>query len=107
MFRTQYNHFEYQIMSFELINASVIFQIYINKTLKSLMNVTCVIYLNNILIFSDKSANYKYYVQQIFERFKNYELYINLKKCEFNINKIKFLNFIVFTKEIEINLKQI
>ena len=50
-------------MSFELTNASVIFQIYINKTLKSLMNVTYVIYLNDILIFSDESANHRRHVQ--------------------------------------------
>ena len=52
MFRTQYNHFEYQIMSFELTNAQIIFQIYINKILKKLINVICVIYLNDILIFN-------------------------------------------------------
>ena len=50
-------------MSFELTNASIIFQIYINKTLRDLMNVTCIIYLNNILIFSNKLANYRRHMQ--------------------------------------------
>ena len=49
-------------MSFELTNALIIFQIYINKTLKSLVNVIYVIYLNDILIFNDESANYKHHV---------------------------------------------
>ena len=44
-FRTRYDHFEYQIMLFELINALITFQIYINKTLRELVNVICVIYL--------------------------------------------------------------
>ena len=39
------------IMSFNLINASVIFQTYINKILTKLLNNFCVIYLNDILIF--------------------------------------------------------
>ena len=47
-FRTRYEHFEYQIMFFELINISTIFQIYINKTLRKFIDVICVIYLNNI-----------------------------------------------------------
>ena len=47
-FRTRYDHFEYQIMSFKLTNASTIFQIYINKTLRKLINIICVIYLNNV-----------------------------------------------------------
>ena len=40
-------------MSFELTNTSAMFQIYINKTLENLRNITCIIYLNNILIFKD------------------------------------------------------
>jgi hypothetical protein len=40
------------------------------------------------------------------KRLREYLLYINLKKCKFNITKIKFLNFIVFLKDIQINLKK-
>ena len=50
-FRIRYDHFKYAIMSFELINISVIFQILINKILRELMNLICVIYLNNDLIY--------------------------------------------------------
>ena len=50
-------------MLFELTNALTIFQIYINKTLKSLINITYIIYLNNDLIFNNESANHKRYVQ--------------------------------------------
>ena len=94
-------------MSFKLINASIIFQIYINKILKKLINIICVIYLNDILIFNENSTKHRLHVQRILERFKNYELYINLKKCKFDIDKIDFLNFIIFTKEIRMNLKRI
>ena len=71
------------------------------------MNVTCVIYLNNILICNDELINHKRHVRQILEQFKNYELYINLKKCEFNINEIEFLSFIIFIKEVRMNSKRI
>ena len=94
-------------MSFELANASTIFQVYINKVLKELINVICMIYLNNILIFNEDSAKHRLHVQQILKRLKNYELYINLKKCEFDIDKIDFLSFIIFIKEIRMNSKRI
>ena len=71
------------------------------------MNVIYVIYLNDILIFNDKSANHRRHVQQVFERFKNYELYVNLKKCEFDIDEIEFLSFIIFIKEMRMNSKRI
>ena len=50
-FRTRYDHFEYTIISFELVNIFVTFQTLINKILRKLMNHICVIYLNNILIY--------------------------------------------------------
>ena len=106
-FRTCYEHFEYQIMLFELINSSIIFQIYINKTLRKLVDIICVIYLNHILIFNEDSTEHWRHMQQVFERFKNFELYVNLKKCEFDIEKIEFLSFIVFTKRIWMNSKRI
>ena len=58
MFRTRYEYFEYQILFFELINASIIFQTYINKILRNLIDVICVIYLNDILIFNDVSTQH-------------------------------------------------
>ena len=106
-FRIRYKHFEYQIMSFDLTNASVTFQIYINKTLRRLVNIICIIYLNNILIFSEDLTKHRRRVQQILERFKDFKLYINLKKCKFDIEKIEFLSFIVFTKEVRMNSKRI
>jgi len=41
------------------------------------------------------------------KRLRKYSLYVNLKKCKFNITKIKFLNFIISSKDIQINLKKI
>lgn len=51
VFRTRYSHFEYQIIPFGLINASAIFQGYINKILAEKLNVFMIIYLNDILIY--------------------------------------------------------
>ena len=87
-------------MSFDLTNTLITFQIFIIKTLKEFVDVICVICLNDILIFNEDSMKHRRHVQQILEHFKDYELYVNLKKCEFGMKKIKFLNFIVFTKKI-------
>ena len=51
-FRTRYGLFEYTVMPFGLSNAPVIFQAKINKALRELINYLCVIYLNDILIYS-------------------------------------------------------
>ena len=58
MFHTHYDHFKYMIILFDLINAFIIFQTYINKILTKLLNDFYVIYLNDILIFFVKKINH-------------------------------------------------
>ncbi len=58
MFHTHYDHFEYMIMLFNLINIFIIFQTYINKILTELLNDFYVIYLNDILIFFIKKTDH-------------------------------------------------
>ena len=45
-------------MSFDFINVSITFQAYINKALINLINITYIVYLNDILIYSAESINY-------------------------------------------------
>ncbi len=106
-FCTHYNHFEYMIMLFDLINASVIFQTYINKILTELLNDFCVIYLNDILIFFVKKTDHVNHVKQILKRLRKFKLYASLKKCEFFITKVNFLEFVIFTESISMNSSRI
>ena len=74
-------------MSFELTNTSIIFQIYINKTSINIVDVFCVIYFDDILIFLKNQITHVNHVKEIFRRFKKFNLYVNLKKCEFFVKK--------------------
>ena len=107
MFYIRYNHFKYMIMLFDLINASVIFQTYINKILTELLNNFCIIYLNDILIFFVEKTDHIDHIKQILERLRKFKLYASLKKYEFFITKVNFLNFVVFTKSISMNSSRI
>jgi len=55
-------------MSFELVNASATFQAYINKALAEHMNFICVVYLNDILIYSQLKEEHKHHVCKILEQ---------------------------------------
>ena len=55
-------------MSFNLVNVSITFQAYINKTLINLINIIYIIYLNDILIYNVDLINYWRYIKQILER---------------------------------------
>ena len=94
-------------MSFELINAPATFQTYINKTLKKLVDNICVIYLNDILIYSENSTKHWRHVRMILKRLRQFQLFVNLKKCQFDIKKVEFLKFIIFIDEVQMNSKRV
>jgi hypothetical protein len=54
-------------MPFGLLNASATFQIIINRILRPFLDVFVIIYLNNILIFSNSENEYAEYLTKILE----------------------------------------
>jgi hypothetical protein len=51
-FCTPFNNYKPKDLQFSLINSPVIFQRFINNTLFDYLNVFCIVYINNILIYS-------------------------------------------------------
>ena len=94
-FRTRYGHFEYTVMPFGLTNAPATFQAYINEALGDLLDVICVVYLDDILIFSKSETEHAEHVRQVLERLRQYSLYVKLSKCAFSVKEVEFLSFIV------------
>ena len=94
-FRTRYGHFEYQVLPFGLTNAPATFQAYINRALRGLVDDFCVVYLDDILIFSKSEEEHYEHLELVIECLWQAELYANLKKCDFFKPEIDFLGFIV------------
>ncbi len=55
-FRTRYGHFEYEVMPFGLTNTPVTFQGYINKILAEKFDVFVIVYLDDILIYTESEG---------------------------------------------------
>ena len=53
-FHTWYGYFKYQVMPFGLSNAPASFQRYMNKILAEKLNVFVIVYLDNILIYTEE-----------------------------------------------------
>jgi len=102
-----YSLFEYVIIFFELYNASDIFQIFINKIFREYLNDFCIVYLNNIFIYSNIQEKYIRYIKLVLIKLKQTELYLNIDKYKFNIIQIKYLNFIIIIEEIKIDFEKI
>jgi hypothetical protein len=50
-FKCRFDHYQYKIMFFKLINSSITFQIYINKTMHSYFDLFVLMYINDLLMF--------------------------------------------------------
>lgn len=105
-FRTRYDHFEYLIMLFELCNVSVTFQVYINQTMREILNINCIVYLDNILIFLKNEKKHEKHVKKILRWLKRYSLFVKLFKCEFHKSKMKFLDYIVRKVDVWMNFSK-
>ena len=62
-FRTRYGHFDYQVMPFGLTNAPASFQRYINKILAKKLDIFIMVYLDDILIYTNDDKSHVAAVQ--------------------------------------------
>ena len=82
-------------MSFELTNVLIMCQKIINNALRQYLNRFVIIYLNDIIIYSNILKEYINYVFKILKCLNKRNLHLKLKKCEFHRKEINFLEFIV------------
>ena len=84
-FKTQYGHFKYQVMLFGLTNGPASFQRYINKIFVEKFDIFIIIYLDDILIYTnDNGDGHVVAVQLVLEQLRKFLLFANLKKCRFH-----------------------
>ena len=68
MFCTHLGLFKYTVMPFCLINAPATFQSLIQDTLHNILDIYCVVYLDDILVFSRPGQDHDNMVKQVFKR---------------------------------------
>src|SRR5436190_22174154 len=90
-------------MSFNLINTSTIFQIYINHALHDLVDDFCIVYFDDIFIFSKSEKKHYQHLKLIIKCLQHAELYINLKKYEFFKAEIIYLDFLINKNDLCMN----
>ncbi|QRW20440.1 Retrotransposable element Tf2 protein [Rhizoctonia solani] len=88
-FRTKYGLFEYLVMPFGLTNAPAAFQHFMNNLFRDLIDVTVVIYLDNILIFLEKTEDHPAHVREVLSRLMKNQLFCKLLKCHFHVTTIE------------------
>jgi len=82
-------------MPFGLSNAPSAFQRFMNNIFSDVLDVFVVIYLDDILIYSDNMNYHKKHVKKVLKRLQENRLYVLPTKCVFHQNRIEFLGFVL------------
>jgi hypothetical protein len=94
-FRTRYGLFEYLVMPFGLTNAPASFQQLMNEVLRQFLDISVIVYLDDILIYSKTREDHVFHVKQVLEKLREHRLWAKAEKCRFFQNSVDFLGYVV------------
>ena len=102
-FATSTGLYEYRVMAMGLTNACATFQRIMNKVLEGYLEEFCLVYLDDVLIFSNSLEEHEKHVKLVVERLRKYGLKLKLSKCKFARTKIEYLSHIIENGQVSPN----
>ena len=67
----------------------------------------CTAYLDDILIYSDNPLEHEEHVRKVLLQLRKAGLQADIKKCEFNVTRTKYLGFVISTDGIEVDPEKV
>jgi hypothetical protein len=67
----------------------------------------CIIYIDNILIFSEDFRQHEHHVRQVFSKLRAAGLQADIRKSEFSTTETRFLGYILSTSGIAVDFTKI
>jgi len=92
-FRTRYGSYEWLVMPFGLTNAPAAFQRFVNTIFADMLDVCVVMYLDDILIYSEDMESHQQHVREVLRRLRLHGLFAKPEKCEFHSDSVEYLGY--------------
>ncbi|XP_054154595.1 uncharacterized protein LOC128953145 [Oppia nitens] len=93
--------YQFKVMPFGLTNAPATFQRYMQKVLRNVLYQFVVVYLDDIIIFSNTFDEHLRHVESVLKLIREYDLRLGIEKCEFLCKEVKYLGHIVSSDGIK------
>ncbi|KAE9317711.1 hypothetical protein PR003_g18414 [Phytophthora rubi] len=94
-FTCKYGLFEWLVMPFGLCNAVPAFERLMENVLVDLKWRTCLVYLDDCVVFNSDFPTHLVRLHQVLERFRNAGFKLKMKKCRWGRDQVAFLGHIV------------
>ena len=94
-------------MPFGLTNAPATCQRFVNDTLREYLDIFCLCYLDDILIYSDNLKDHRQQVRKVLTKLQEAGLFVKPEKCEFERTKTTFLGCVISPDVISIDPEKV
>ena len=94
-FTTPFGLFEYVRMPFGLCNAPATFQRLMDQVLEGLVGKICLVYLDDIIVYSKNKEEHLRHIQLVFDRLRQNNLKLKVSKCHFMKPEVQYLGHVV------------
>ncbi|OWY92842.1 Retrovirus-related Pol Polyprotein from transposon 412 [Phytophthora megakarya] len=94
-FTCKYGQYEWLVMPFGLCNAVPAFERLMENVLVDLKWRTCLVYLDDCVVFSHDFPTHLIRLKQVLERFRMAGFKLKMKKCKWGRDQVAFLGHIV------------
>ena len=106
-FITRRGCFRYKVMPFGLTCAPSVFQRLMDLVLCGLTYETCLVYLDDIIVFSRDFDSHMERLQEIFSRLRNANLKLHVKKCCLFQRRVDFLGHVLTESGIQVQPEKV
>ena len=94
-------------MPFGLTNTPAAFQQFVNTIFADILHVCVVIYLDNILIYSEDMESHQQHVREVLHHFCLHGLFAKPEKCEFHSDLVEYLGYCLSPDGLTMSLDKI
>lgn len=98
--------YQWKRMPFGLVNAPASFQALMTQVLRCLNWKNCLVYVDDILVFSNSFKEHLQHLEQIFARLTKAGLTLKPSKCAFALSSVKYLGHVLTKDGIQVDVSK-